>query len=194
MDNQVSKDLEKEIQKDIQQAIVKTAMEFEGQEEIRGNMGFKDDEFEALMISVGWQKTFAWCSYFAELVWKHAYSSVDSRYIDILDAIFSGSAVQTFHSFKKSKYFETSSKAVPGALAVWQKYRNGQPHWTGHIGVVVELEEAKNRFWAMEGNTNDDGSREGYEVAKRRRGYDFKTTNGLRLLGFVIPNAESLQK
>lgn len=43
--------------------------------------------------------------------------------------------------------------------------------WT-HTGIVVEGGE--DVFETIEGNTNDDGSREGYEVCKRFRGYKDK--------------------
>jgi len=37
-----------------------------------------------------------------------------------------------------------------------------------HIGIVVEASGGSD-FWAIEGNTDDDGGREGVEVARRRR-------------------------
>ena len=40
----------------------------------------------------------------------------------------------------------------------------------------------------VEGNTNDDGSREGYMVAEKQRKIDFDVKqNGLVLMGFVHP-------
>jgi hypothetical protein len=43
--------------------------------------------------------------------------------------------------------------------------------WT-HTGIVVE--SASESFETIEGNTNDDGCREGYEVCQRTRGYGSK--------------------
>ncbi len=40
--------------------------------------------------------------------------------------------------------------------------------WT-HVGIVTEA--ADGSFKTIEGNTNDEGSREGYEVCARNRGY-----------------------
>lgn len=40
--------------------------------------------------------------------------------------------------------------------------------WT-HVGIVIEAD--KEVFMTIEGNTNDEGSREGYEVCQRIRGY-----------------------
>jgi hypothetical protein len=55
------------------------------------------------------------------------------------------------------------SKAVqPGDIFI-MSFGNG----TGHTGIVVSI--AGNMVHTIEGNTNDDGSREGYEVAIRSR-------------------------
>ncbi|HYE75220.1 MAG TPA: CHAP domain-containing protein, partial [Blastocatellia bacterium] len=40
---------------------------------------------------------------------------------------------------------------------------------TGHTGIVESVDVAKKTVTSIEGNTNDDGSREGYEVARRTR-------------------------
>jgi hypothetical protein len=40
-------------------------------------------------------------------------------------------------------------------------------HGTGHTGFVEKI--SNGIVYTIEGNTNEDGSREGYEVAKRER-------------------------
>jgi hypothetical protein len=42
----------------------------------------------------------------------------------------------------------------------------------GHTGIVISAEE--DVFHTIEGNTNDSGSSEGYEVCRRIRNYDNK--------------------
>jgi hypothetical protein len=59
-------------------------------------------------------------------------------------------------------------KAVPGSFFL---VRKTSTDWT-HTGIVVGHDG--NTFRAIEGNTNDSGSREGYEVCARVRGYDKK--------------------
>jgi hypothetical protein len=46
-------------------------------------------------------------------------------------------------------------------------------HGTGHTGFVERVDG--NKVVTIEGNTNDDGSREGYEVARRTRPQSFIT-------------------
>lgn len=72
----------------------------------------------------------------------------------------------------------------PAAVVNWKRWaeKNGKivevpkrgdlffyvhPNGTGHIGIVLENKGAT--FRSIEGNTNDDGSREGYEVCRRVR-------------------------
>lgn len=56
----------------------------------------------------------------------------------------------------------------PGSLFL---VRRTSTDWT-HTGLVVEA--GRDLFKTIEGNTNDEGSREGYEVCARRRGYGSK--------------------
>ena len=166
--------------------IALTANSLVGQTEVKGNLGFTDAQFQIMMESVGWKRGEAWCAYFAELVWKLV--NVHTPNINNeLDKLFSGSTVQTWKNFLDSPWINSDTPVV-GAVAIWQKHKNGEPQWSGHAGIVVELEE--NKFQSVEGNTNDKGGREGYIVAKRGRTYNRTTNNGLRLLGFIHPIKE----
>ncbi|AHG90113.1 Peptidoglycan-binding domain 1 protein [Gemmatirosa kalamazoonensis] len=57
---------------------------------------------------------------------------------------------------------------TPGSLFLVRKTADD---WQ-HIGIVTSAE--RDAFHTIEGNTNDDGSREGYEVCERVRAYDGK--------------------
>lgn len=167
--------------------IVKAARSFQGEQEIRGNKGFKSKWFQNLMMQMGWKKYQAWCAYLAEAVWKEAYATYSADIVKELDKLFSASAVQTYKNFKKSSKWYISEIPVKGALAIWQTYKNGKPHWTGHIGVVEKI-YSKPFITTIDGNTNYGKSREGFVVAPVQRKMNFKQNNGLRLLGFVYPN------
>jgi hypothetical protein len=60
------------------------------------------------------------------------------------------------------------AQITPGAIFL---DRRTASDWT-HTGIVVRAES--DVFHTIEGNTNDDGSRNGYEVCARRRGYGKK--------------------
>ncbi len=170
----------------ISQEIIQIAKDCIGQEEIRGNLGFKDKDFQKKMEATGWGKGQAWCAYFGELVWKQAYDKYSSVIVDVLDDLFSSVAVSNFSHFKNAGWnIHTGKNPMPGSLAIWQTYHNGEKSWTGHLGVFVGLSD--NGFMTIEGNTNTDGSREGYEVAEKQRAFNYSSINGLVLIGFIEP-------
>jgi hypothetical protein len=68
-------------------------------------------------------------------------------------------------SAKANDRFVSRDKAGPGSFFL---VRNAPTDWT-HTGIVVNASDET--FKTIEGNTNDDGSREGYEVCARTRGY-----------------------
>jgi hypothetical protein len=62
----------------------------------------------------------------------------------------------------------TPAKIPSGSLFL---VRRTSTDWT-HTGIVSDARNTV--FETLEGNTNDDGDREGYEVCERRRGYGKK--------------------
>jgi len=173
---------EKSIDSKLEQRIVSIAQAFVNQTELPGNSGFTDKEFERRMVDVGWVRGQAWCAYFAELVWKKAYEGNDFV-TKMLDKCFSGSATETYRRFDTAVGFETSQTPVPGALVVW-RLGNG---WMGHAGIVEKILPSGS-FTCIEGNSNNNGSREGVKVViKTRRLNRQYQPSGLNLVGFVLP-------
>jgi len=168
----------------IQQRIIDIAKSFIGMQEIQGNMGFKNTYFEYLMEETGWQKNQAWCAYFCELVWKITYQEISPDTISILDKLFAAGAVKTFNNFKESELFMVDKHPEPGAIVIWQNWKNNLPNWTGHAGIVTSIIN-DNQFDTIEGNTNSKGGQEGIEVTKKVRRLNFDARNGLVLKGFI---------
>lgn len=190
----------------INQKIINRAMYYRGQQEIPGNQGFierdlhekiDDKTFQEKMELCGWEKGQAWCAYFVELVWKEAYAG--DPLVSLLDILFNAGALATWNNFSKSEFI-TDKKPEPGAIAIWQNYRyvtipnyhdlkNSRTElrgtWQGHAGIVIEV--IKNEFVTIEGNTNENGSREGIEVARKIRLLSFDIHKGLVLKGFIHP-------
>jgi hypothetical protein len=158
--------------------VVEIAKSYLGTTEKPSNTGFNDRVFEQKMEDVGFEKGHAWCCYFAELCFKEA---MTDKYIG-LEGLFSGSTVQTFKNFERAGY-DISDKPIEGSLVIWQTQKDGKPQWSGHAGIVVEVIDDKT-FTSVEGNTNDDGKREGYKVALKTRKVQ-KVKNGLQVLGFI---------
>lgn len=157
--------------------IVNVARKYIGEEETTGNSGFKDQLFQKRLEQAGWFKGASWCAFFVEMCCKEA----NNQLMDEYTKLFSGSATATYANFEKAGYV-VNQQPAPGALAVW---RHGNT-WKGHIGIVTEVVDDK-VFKCVEGNTNNDGSREGYLVAEKKRHYaplPFKP-EGLNLIGFI---------
>jgi hypothetical protein len=165
--------------------IVETAMSFVGQKEIAGNKGFRDKKFQGLMEEVGWNKGQAWCVYFCEMVWKQAYE-MDRSFVSKLDRLFNAGAVKTYNNFKSDGNFVVDKIPKPGCIVIWQTWKDNQPHWTGHAGIVRCLLSG-NEIETIEGNTNAQGGREGIEVAVKHRKVNFDARTGLVLRGFIHP-------
>lgn len=164
--------------------IIEQAQLYLGQQEVRGNKGFVDATFEERMRTVGWQPPWAWCAFFAMLVWREAYAQLNAYIENDLRSLMSPSATATYNNFKSSKDYKqyVSNKPQQGALIIWRQGTG----WQGHIGIVESI-RAKEMI-CIEGNSNSQGGREGIEVGQIRRLVDFNhTPSGLNLLGFVHP-------
>jgi surface antigen len=158
-----------------------------GQEEIKGNMGFKDDQFEKYMREVGFRDTHAWCAYFAELCYHKAYQDFDRDKVVEVAKYFSAGAVRTFRKFSKAPGWVVDQTPEVGAVVIWAKYVNGKPHpkGYGHAAIVVEVFD--DHIITVEGNTNKAGGREGIGVFEKKRKFTFESNSGLRMLGFIHP-------
>ena len=168
--------------------ILSYAKEFLGQKEIRGNQGFEDEDFDALMRHfTTFKNGHAWCVYFCWLCWQLSYDDFAENF-DIAKAEFSGGAVRTFRHFKNIGW--TSEEPKVGSIAIWQKYKYGKATSSGHAAIVEYWDESF--IITVDGNTNDKGGREGYIVAdnkKRSRSFKLKQ-NGMVLQGFIHPQTE----
>lgn len=173
-----------------QQKIVSTARSFIGLSEYPGNKftGNNSPEAEALRAA-GHRDGEAWCSYLGEAILVKALPERKGE----LERLFSANVVRTYYNFLQAG-FPTSQIPEPGDIMVLRKMRNGEPVviWTdtkgtkwyaGHLGIVTERISMV-RWSAVEGNTNDGGSREGNTTLEKMRSRVFPS-NGLALLGFV---------
>jgi hypothetical protein len=111
-----------------------------------------------------------WCAGFVSFILKQACKSLNvsppiqtSFSCDSLVA----SAKERGVFLKESDPMQKDAVA-PGSLFL---VRRTSTDWV-HTGIVLSVED--NIFQTIEGNTNDDGDREGYEVCQRIRNYESK--------------------
>jgi hypothetical protein len=161
---------------------IDVARKYIGQKELPGNR-FIDDpkvagDLGERIKKAGQKDGEAWCAYFVEAVLREAYPTRSAE----IDKYISASAVKTFENLKNAKY-KVSKLPTVGDIVVWQKYKDGEKTWQGHIGIVSKVING-NVFMAIEGNTSDGKSREGTTVMEHRRTLSVLTT-GLNVMGFI---------
>lgn len=106
----------------------------------------------------GWKSPAAWCAAFA--AWCIVLAGGKKS------LLWTAGLASTFRLYdwanKNGRLFHTPER---GDLFVWSSAKGG------HTGFVVEVYETRGviHIRTIEGNTNDEGSREGYEVCERRR-------------------------
>jgi len=103
----------------------------------------------------------AWCAGFVCFCLKKACETLGEQ----LPIRPSFSVDELATSAKQKGRFVAQNEAGAGSFFL---VRKSPTDWT-HIGIVVST--AAESFRTIEGNTNDDGSREGYEVCARSRAY-----------------------
>lgn len=116
-------------------------------------------------------RAYAWCAGFATYVLRQAAESAGLA----LPLACSLACDNVAESARRRRQFVSESDLAtgkvprdalrPGTLFL---VRKGPGDWH-HTGIVVRAEA--DSFETIEGNTNDDGSREGYEVCRHHRGY-----------------------
>jgi hypothetical protein len=112
----------------------------------------------------------AWCGGFTCFVLKQAAATLEVT----LPIVASFSCDSLAASAKQRKVFLSEASAsdraklAPGSFFL---LRRTPTDWV-HTGIVTNV--AAETIRTIEGNTNDDGSREGYEVCQRIRGYGSK--------------------
>ena len=114
-----------------------------------------------------------WCMGFVQTIMDQATSSLNFKFTDIIQRSFS---CDTVAAYAKTKGNFTSYRAVranpniveKGDIFLLQSSTNSSD-WL-HTGIVTNV-FSNGVFETIEGNTNDDGSRNGYAVVKRNRNY-----------------------
>tara|TARA_R110000868_G_scaffold52171_6_gene165034 strand:+ start:21865 stop:22320 length:456 start_codon:yes stop_codon:yes gene_type:complete len=109
---------------------------------------------EKYLKSVGLGKGYAWCMAFVYWCTKEASTS-----LGVVNPLFKTAGVLAMYNNKRSLVV---TDPQPGDIFIMD-FGKGQ----GHTGIVEKVET--NIIHTIEGNTNDDGSREGYKVCRRQR-------------------------
>lgn len=111
-----------------------------------------------------------WCAGFVSFLLKQAFQSI-GKPLPIQPTFscdFLAAQAKEKNLFRDERESQSGNQIKPGAIFL---NRRTSTDWV-HTGIVIRAEEEV--FHTIEGNTNDEGSREGYEVCQRIRGYTKK--------------------
>ena len=115
-------------------------------------------EVNAYLKSIGLGPGYAWCMAF--VYWCVNKACLETSAKNPL--VKTGGVLRQWNETTCRKIPKTSKAVKPGDIFIME-FSKG----TGHTGFVEKIEGSL--VHTIEGNTNDDGSREGYEVARRTR-------------------------
>lgn len=114
-------------------------------------------------------KQYPWCAGFVTFILHQACQSIDAG----IPIKGSGSCDSLAAQGKDAGLFLSENHVIPEALPEGSIFlvRRTSTDWT-HTGLVSHADDGL--FDTIEGNTNDEGLREGFEVCARSRGYGHK--------------------
>lgn len=115
-------------------------------------------EVNIYLRSVGLGSGFAWCMAFVYWCVKNAAEELQVPH----PLVKTGGVMLQWNNTKCRKLTNRDKGIKPGDIFIMEF-----GHGTGHTGFVEKV--VGGLVYTIEGNTNDDGSREGYEVARRQR-------------------------
>jgi hypothetical protein len=145
------------------QKVLEIAITQIGVEEAPGHRN-TGKEVEKYLASVGLQSGLPWCMAFA--YWCYGESAKELGVANFLirtgGVLHQWNEQQPIRKIVLDKVLKNPSIIKPGAIFIMD-YGKG----TGHTGIVEKI--VGNLVHTIEGNTNDEGSREGYEVCRRTR-------------------------
>jgi len=127
-------------------------------------------------------KDFPWCAGFVQTIFDLACSAVGFKFTEVMPRTFSCDTIGLFalsqnRLIPQAQIAKRFKEIAPGDVFLVKHPKNNLD-WT-HTGLIES--KGKGYLITIEGNTNDEGSREGYEVCRRRR--DLRTE---RLDVFVV--------
>ena len=115
-------------------------------------------EVNLYLKSIGLNSGYAWCMAFVYWCVNQAANELGVKN----PLVKTAGVLLQWNSTTLRKFPNRSTSVKPGDVFIMEF-----DHGKGHTGFVVSVK--KGVVHTVEGNTNDDGSREGYEVALRQR-------------------------
>ena len=115
-------------------------------------------------------KEWAWCMGFVQTILDQATTTLGQKFTDIMPHSYSCDVVGNYGLQEKKLIRNVNLRNNPDLIETGDVFLNmkTQFDWV-HTGIVIGVEG--DWIHTIEGNTNDEGSREGFEVCLRRRNF-----------------------
>ncbi|MFC2107549.1 peptidoglycan-binding protein [Bacteroidota bacterium] len=113
-------------------------------------------------------QNYPWCMGFAQTILDQAYSCINKKFTEVIPKSISCTEVGNY-GLKNNKLIRNTEiksnlhKIKPGSLILKSISKN---QWS-HTGIIISINQQK--IETIEGNTNKDGSSEGYTVCQHKR-------------------------
>lgn len=163
----------------LQDKAVEVAVSQLGQKEdpIGSNKGPMVDEY---LKSVGLAPGFAWCQAFVFWSFEQAAMGLTAAGLPTANPVVKTAGVMDCWNRTKSsrKIMAVEAKQRPQLVQPGMQVVFKHSNTAGHTGIVTNV--VGNEIHTLEGNTNHDGSREGYEVERKVR-----LVSDPHLVGFI---------
>lgn len=116
-------------------------------------------------------RNWPWCMGFAQTILDQACSTLGKDFTDLVPHTYScdvvlESALDNDNLLRNTDLRKDASKVNKGDLFLIMKHARDAVH----VGIIEQIND-NGTFVTIEGNTNDEGSREGFEVCRRIRNY-----------------------
>lgn len=123
------------------------------------------EQIKEFLFAANLSEPAPWCAAFIN--WCAEQGAYDHGAVSSLEQVPLQAYVQSYADWAtENDSYLTPAEAGPGDIFILY-YDSLQRY--AHIGFVKEVNEQEGWFTTIEGNTNDNASREGFKVASRRR-------------------------
>ena len=145
----------------------------------------KGPQVEAYLKSVGLEGGAAWCMAFVYWCFAQAAKAKSVLAHGTDGVTYANPVVKTGgvldcwnRTAQTKKIMALEAKARPELVGPGDQFILVFGHGTGHTGIVERVDVALRQYHTIEGNSNTDGSREGYEVVRHVRRMDDAVLKG----------------
>jgi hypothetical protein len=173
----MSTDIKKQLSSNIALKALEIAISYIGQQEEPKGSNAGPFVEECLRL-VGLGKGYAWCQAFVHRCFEEALPPAAERgMMDVNPVVKTGGVAACWRDTKGTKIPFATVFHKPELVKPGDQFIRINADGSGHTGIVERVEGFN--LHTVEGNTNDDGDREGYEVCRKVRHVSYLKGGGI---------------